>query len=316
MAYKGNRPIKVLFPDQLGSYSLTGFGDIPRISKAEIEDKSKGDAISKAAVILQVGWFVMQCIARVVQGLPLTELELVTLAFAALNFAIYVLWWDKPQNVGRGVRVYKKMRTRLPVDDGYAEATVGFWAALLDALFGLPAAVVRGPRRREHEREQWWLYRVVVWPIRNFIQLMGFGDYESYREYWDSKRISPFYPDEWVETKFDAWSFVFSIAIACAFGGIHCIGWSFAFPTNMERTLWRVASLSIAVLPYAICLLLFCTPQEELLRITCCMMTWILLVFFYIFCRLALLVLPFVCLRSLPPEVYHVVRWTSFVPHV
>jgi hypothetical protein len=110
MEYEGNRPIRVLLPEQLESYSLTGNGDFPRLSKAEIEDKSKGDAISKGVVILQTGWFVTQCIARGVQGLPITELELATVAFAALNFVIYLLWWDKPQNVQRGVRVYKKRR--------------------------------------------------------------------------------------------------------------------------------------------------------------------------------------------------------------
>ncbi|KAH9954735.1 hypothetical protein BC827DRAFT_1143053, partial [Russula dissimulans] len=104
--YDGNQPVRVLLPAQLQSYSLTGNGDFPKISKAEIEDKSKGDAISKAVVILQTGWFVTQCIVRIVQGLPITELELVTVAFATLNFVIYLLWWDKPLNVQRGVRVY------------------------------------------------------------------------------------------------------------------------------------------------------------------------------------------------------------------
>jgi hypothetical protein len=103
MAYEGNRPIRVLLPEQLESYSLTGNGNFPRISKAEIEDRSKGDAISKGFVILQTGWFVTQCIARGVQGLPITELELVTVAFAALNFVVYILWWDKSLNVQRGV---------------------------------------------------------------------------------------------------------------------------------------------------------------------------------------------------------------------
>ncbi|KAI9507066.1 hypothetical protein F5148DRAFT_1208293 [Russula earlei] len=37
---------------------------------------SKGDAASKTLVVMQTGWFVMQCVARVVQGLPVTELEL------------------------------------------------------------------------------------------------------------------------------------------------------------------------------------------------------------------------------------------------
>ncbi|KAH9959117.1 hypothetical protein BC827DRAFT_1269116 [Russula dissimulans] len=105
MAYKGNRPIRVLLPWELESYSLTGNGDIPRISKMEIQDKSKGDFISKAVVILQTSWFVIQCIARGVQGLPITELELATIAFASLNFVIYVLWWDKPLNVQCGLDV-------------------------------------------------------------------------------------------------------------------------------------------------------------------------------------------------------------------
>jgi hypothetical protein len=126
--YEGERPIRVLLPEQLESYSLTGNGDFPRISKAEIEDKSKGDAIAKVFVILQTGWFVAHSITRGVHGLPMTELEFVSLAFVALNLIIYVLWWDKPQSVQYGVRVYKKRKAvesgvndrdvKLPLDFG------------------------------------------------------------------------------------------------------------------------------------------------------------------------------------------------------
>ncbi|KAI9509505.1 hypothetical protein F5148DRAFT_1148259 [Russula earlei] len=121
MEYEGNRPIRVLLPEELHSYSLTGNGYFPRIAKEEIQDKSKGDPVSKALVILQTGWFVVQCIARGAQGLPVTELELVTVAFATLNFVMYLLWWDKPLNVQRGVRVYKKRDADEPIDDGDIE---------------------------------------------------------------------------------------------------------------------------------------------------------------------------------------------------
>jgi len=47
-----------------------------------IMDRSKGDALSKGIAILQTGWFILQCIARKIQGLAVTELEVVTLAFA------------------------------------------------------------------------------------------------------------------------------------------------------------------------------------------------------------------------------------------
>jgi hypothetical protein len=134
MEYKGNQPIRVLLPEELGSDSLTGNGNFPRISKAEIEDKSKGDALSKGFVVMQISWFVTQCMARGVQRLPITELELVTVAFAVLNLVIYILWWEKPLNVQRGVRVYKKRNTEEPVDDGNVEAAVGFWIGLRDAL--------------------------------------------------------------------------------------------------------------------------------------------------------------------------------------
>jgi hypothetical protein len=194
MEYEGNRPIRVLLPEQLESYSLTGNGNFPRISKAEIEDKSKGDAISKSAVILQTGWFVTQCIARGVQGLPITELELVTVAFAALNFIIYLLWWNKPLHVQRGVRVYKKRMTEETVDDGDVEATVGFLDALGDALSDLPAAIVRGPSLNEDEFDS-WLVRVLTWPFLKPVYIMLSPDSDEEHE----KRVDTFYPAKWVE---------------------------------------------------------------------------------------------------------------------
>ncbi|KAI9451581.1 hypothetical protein F5148DRAFT_1370556 [Russula earlei] len=107
MEYEGNRPVRVLLPEELRSYSLTGNGEFPRIAKMEIEDKSKGDIVSKTLL--------SSCRPA---GLPVTELELVTVAFATLNSVMYLLWWDKPLNVQCGVRVYKKRSMEEPIDDG------------------------------------------------------------------------------------------------------------------------------------------------------------------------------------------------------
>jgi len=313
--YDGNRPVRVLLPEQLQSYSLTGNGDFPRISKAEIEDKSKGDAISKGVVILQTGWFVTQCIARGVQGLPITELELVTVAFAALNFVIYVLWWDKPLEVQRGVRVYKKRRTEETVDDGDVEATVGFWGALRDALSNLPAAIVRGPMT-DPFKDSLWVIRVLIWPLYKPANIL-IPDGES--EAVEIKRVDTFYPSNWVTSKKFA---IFLVgAITVAFGAIHCIGWSFDFPSGIEKTLWRVASLSITGVPILIFQFgVLGTSIDHLLKYrfndSCMYTTLISLIFTYILSRLALLVLPFLCLRSLPPAAFHVVHWTSFIPHL
>jgi len=91
----------------LQSYSPTGNDDFPKFSKAEVEDKSKGDAVQSSRH--PANWLICDVvhrpIARVVQRLPTTELELVIVTFAALNFVIYLLW-HKLVNVRRGARVY------------------------------------------------------------------------------------------------------------------------------------------------------------------------------------------------------------------
>ena len=67
--------------------------DEPTITKEEIKDRSKGDVLMKGLVLIQMMWFLLQCIACAGKNLTLTELELVTAALAILNVITYVLWW-------------------------------------------------------------------------------------------------------------------------------------------------------------------------------------------------------------------------------
>ena len=85
--------------------------EIPKITAADIEDRSKGDALSKIIAILQTTWFILQCIARGQQRLALTELELVTLALASLNAVTFAIWWHKPLGVQEPVKIYLKTET-------------------------------------------------------------------------------------------------------------------------------------------------------------------------------------------------------------
>jgi hypothetical protein len=87
-----------LTPDELVYLVQKGYIDVPSITKKEIDDKSKGDMMSKGITIVQTGWFVMQCLARWFRRLPVEELELVTLAFAVTNTMTYLFWWNKPIN--------------------------------------------------------------------------------------------------------------------------------------------------------------------------------------------------------------------------
>jgi hypothetical protein len=71
----------------------------------EIKDRGKSDSLAKSIVLIHTTWFLTQCIARGIQRLAITELEIVTGAYAMMNFVIYFFWWKKPLNIGCPVRV-------------------------------------------------------------------------------------------------------------------------------------------------------------------------------------------------------------------
>ena len=75
-------------------------------TEAEIKDKGKSNWLAKSLVLLQMLWFVMQCIAHAIEHLPVIHLEIVTLAYTAMNFMIYIFWWNKPLNVNWPVQVF------------------------------------------------------------------------------------------------------------------------------------------------------------------------------------------------------------------
>jgi hypothetical protein len=108
MLYVDGKPQATLKPKELKRFIREGSVEMPIIAKADIEDRSKGDAFSKTIAILQLAWFVLQLVARYVQNLPITLLELDTLALAALAGIAYGCWWKKPKDIGRPHAVYWK----------------------------------------------------------------------------------------------------------------------------------------------------------------------------------------------------------------
>jgi hypothetical protein len=315
MEYNGNEPVRTLLPDQLAGYSLTGTGDFPRIAIEDIKDKSKGDIISKGLVVLQTGWFVVQCIARASQGLPITELELVTIAFASLNFAMYGLWWDKPLNVQRAVRVYKKQDTDKPSMEGsIAMKEGGLWLPVRRSLSALRSAIA------DAWRDDPW--EVVLSPFHMLFTMSGASNDGDYQVRADGKRIGTFYPPSpSINSKSGRIILIATPAIAMVFGAIHCIAWPFEFPSEPERILWRVSSVIITSAPIflalSVVLIGFDLHLTASLSLEPLGLGLILLCgYVYPIGRICLLVLPFLSLRALPAQAYSSVHWTTLIPHI
>lgn len=74
-------------------------GLLPQLSEEEIQDKSKADGVKKTLVCTQALWFVLSCLTRLANNLPISLLELNALAHATCALVIYAMWWHKPLDV-------------------------------------------------------------------------------------------------------------------------------------------------------------------------------------------------------------------------
>ena len=94
---------KTLTP--FGVIVLETLGMLPELNIEEIKDKGKANMLSKVLACVQALWMVVQVIGRKVNGLPVTLLELNTTMHVASVLGMYVLWFNKPQDVGRPTEI-------------------------------------------------------------------------------------------------------------------------------------------------------------------------------------------------------------------
>ncbi|KAG2069405.1 hypothetical protein BDR04DRAFT_1078194 [Suillus decipiens] len=312
MLYVNGEPYLTLRrPDDILKLICTGCIDAPTLTAKQIRDKSKGNAISKGLVILQVAWFVMQFITRVIYHLKNTQLEVGTLAFAVLNFLTYAVWWNKPLDVQCPHPVYWKSTEP-------------------------PATMLKDLRINVPGSDQVAGWRMLVQEIRfSFVDLMGLLK----RTLTSRLRVLTFDGSIKLGDSDHTVLLLAGVLMATIFGGIHCMAWYFAFNTYQEQMLWRMSAVAIICVPWLIVLsfkALASLPKRRadvshadgglpnivvkrsLPRKRAMVLKSVLTLcsVVYITARAVLLVLMFTTLRNLPPGAYKAVLWTSLVPHL
>jgi hypothetical protein len=72
----------------------------------DIEDRAKADPFVKGLTLLQSFWVTCNIIARAGYHLPISPLEISTVAYVACAAVTYTLWWYKPKDMLTPITVF------------------------------------------------------------------------------------------------------------------------------------------------------------------------------------------------------------------
>ncbi|CAG8124747.1 unnamed protein product [Penicillium olsonii] len=72
---------------------------LPSLSNESLSDRNKNSLVITILALGQILWMLIQIIIRFTQDLPMSQLELLTLAFAICSVFTYILLIDKPKDV-------------------------------------------------------------------------------------------------------------------------------------------------------------------------------------------------------------------------
>jgi len=98
--------LQMVAAHEAGLFKDSGF---PKILAEDIQARDKSDGLFKAIAVLQVLWMAMQVVTRHTMGLPSSQLEISTLALAAISILVYGLQWSRPKDIS--VPLYFDMKS-------------------------------------------------------------------------------------------------------------------------------------------------------------------------------------------------------------
>lgn len=340
--YKNEYPDEVIDYDLLVYHLRKKTIDAPTVTKRELDDRSKGDTISKAIVVLQTTWFVLQCIARAERRLPLSELEVLTLAFAVVNATIYAAWWNKPQGVDMPICVPWKSANGDVQNTSTSSMGKGQHGLVNLSHLGpvnpphLIASDKQHPNKQSRKKHRGWLrrmvhkdreeymspvfllirlpYRVVCSLLRPLAKLYMGHDEVITKDNQEDLRVPMFYAPMITSGALFKGSTRALCIIGTIFGAIHLLAWASKFPSLPYLVLWRVSAILLTITPGLLVLNGWISNTGKTSRYIT-RIFGLLIVPLYITSRLVVIIVALLTIRHPPHDVTLDVSWTSYLPH-
>ncbi|PMD52698.1 uncharacterized protein K444DRAFT_668383 [Hyaloscypha bicolor E] len=286
-------------------YYLAGksYIEVPSVTKDEIQDHSKKDRVAKVVAIVQGTYMIAQCIARAIQHMQISNLELVTVAFVGCTCVTFFLWIDKPCGVEKAIDIFTTVHIRTII------VAAGDVAA---APYGdTPLDFVEQPGWQQWRRRE--RFRKVGIPVRPL------------------ERI----PNDYVVPPLTLRLAVPLWGLTVLHAATHILAWDFPFPTTFELWLWRAASLAMTavMIVWGFAEVLSVKPGfdytmtllgiwEKRASKDTFFRNWAVdgpgtcSAILYGIARTIIIIETFASLRLMDASAYDTVNWTQFLPHV
>jgi len=112
--------------EQLHYLILHGYVDHPELSKADLEKLNKVDGLARLLTFWQVLWFTATELQRAKEGLPMSTLELTTLAYSITTMFALLCWLKKP-TISTSITLHTKNGATLSSIRQNAKLTVSIY---------------------------------------------------------------------------------------------------------------------------------------------------------------------------------------------
>ncbi|CAF3509663.1 unnamed protein product [Fusarium graminearum] len=197
----------------------------PEITAGELRDRNKSDGFARLVTVWQTTWFIITFIARLIQGLHVTTMELTAVSFVVILFGTAWCWKDKPSDVGTTITLRSVDRMEDIITQGGRSPDQPYYQTPLDFI-----------SRDETALNLAWQYynelsrKILFSPFSRRVKKIP----------WD--RIPG---DTFLRMDFDLE--LVGVAFILVFSAAFLSAWNFSFPSTVERDFWRVASIYMLV---------------------------------------------------------------------
>jgi len=288
---------------------------LTNIPEEYILNQAVSSSLGKVLLIVQVAWFCTNCASRLFQHLPLSLLEVTTVAHGFCTLIAYIVWWSKPLNVAaptilrerEAQEVYALLKCS---DDEYDKAL----EMAQNMAAGDPSTLSTAHGSEKIVLAADALQHLLPTPER---------PPHSSRFHSSTRMMFPgFFAPGSGHSLAALLSTGLFIISAILYGLVHVLAWGGRIPTPLERLLWQVSSWVVT-----------CSGLTEILVISLTgwlgdndtttgkianvfrVIMYLMIPFAHILASGFLIVESFRELAFLDSAAYQLLSWTNYWPH-